>query len=54
MTLCRNCGWQPDKARGLCGTCHEYERTNSQPRPASVVLRHLNRTIDRNNRKRTA
>lgn len=43
---CTNCQAKPPKARGLCGTCHEYQRRHGQPRPPHLTARQyeLNRT----------
>ncbi len=47
MATCSNCGWQPVRATTtLCVPCWRYQHRTGQPRPAHIVLRHLNRIIE--------
>jgi hypothetical protein len=46
--MCHNCGWLPVRATTeLCVPCWRYERRTGRPRPARVVLRHLERRIEK-------
>lgn len=46
MSMCRNCWFDPAKARGLCPACLQYERDNDgKSRPAKVIDRHITRKL---------
>lgn len=48
MTPCTNCRWQAARATiDLCVPCWRYQRRTGQPRPLHIILRHLDRTIER-------
>lgn len=43
--LCRHCLFDHVKARGLCSACYEHERKFQVPRPATAILRRIDRII---------
>jgi ribosomal protein L37E len=50
--LCRRCGWRPIRAtKTLCTTCWDYQHRTGQPRPERIIMRHLNRTIEKQHRR---
>jgi hypothetical protein len=46
--MCSRCGWRPIRAtKELCTTCWDYQHRTGQARPSEVILRHLNRAIEK-------